>query len=298
MTRIEPRVLLRRDDDRDLEAMRSLATRACRALGPRSGWTAGDVAWWWYGPSSLNEAKVAIWTDGSSDCLAWAWVPMEGRHRGEADLLIDPAAPELRAAVLDWIEAEMRDGNAHSVWAMDRDPFTEVLSARGFVPTDVHYVLTARSLDGIRPSPPARGYRVRQVRGPDEAEARAAVHAAAFAPSRMTAELYRELMASDAYGRMAIDMVAEGPDGMLAAFCICWVDEEAEIAELEPVGTHPEYRRRGLAAAVCSAALTLAAERGAKTGVVFHDPGTPAERLYQEALRFEPAGVFRRWRVG
>lgn len=81
--------------------------------------------------------------------------------------------------------------------------------------------------------------------------------------------------------RAELDWVAVAPEGSFAANCLCWLDEENKIAEVEPVGTHPDHRRRGLAAAVCLAALRAARAAGAETGLVYPVNGLPAATLYE-----------------
>ena len=45
--------------------------------------------------------------------------------------------------------------------------------------------------------------------------------------------------------RSDLDCVVEAPDGTFAAYVLCWYDEDNGVGEFEPVGTHPDYRRRG-----------------------------------------------------
>ncbi|MFW5873500.1 MAG: GNAT family N-acetyltransferase [Bacillota bacterium] len=44
--------------------------------------------------------------------------------------------------------------------------------------------------------------------------------------------------------------VVESEDGSWAASCIIWYDQELKIGMFEPVGTHPDYLRKGLGRAV------------------------------------------------
>jgi ribosomal protein S18 acetylase RimI-like enzyme len=128
------------------------------------------------------------------------------------------------------------------------------------------------------PRPPA-GFELRPVSLPDDLAARVEVHRAAFAPSRVTAESYGALVARPPY-RAGLDWVAVAPDGRHAAFCLVWLDEQNRVAEMEPVGTHPDFRRLGLARAVCLAALGAARERGADMGLVYAVGGAPSVDLY------------------
>ncbi len=56
--------------------------------------------------------------------------------------------------------------------------------------------------------------------------------------------------ASASFYNAELDIVAVAPDGRFAAFCTVRIDPVSKIAELEPVGTNPEFRKLGLARAV------------------------------------------------
>jgi GNAT superfamily N-acetyltransferase len=83
---------------------------------------------------------------------------------------------------------------------------------------------------------------------------RVEVHRQAFALSCVVAESYRAVTGAFPY-RAALDQVIEAADGAYAAFALGWIDVDSHVGELEPVGTHPAHRRKGLAAAVSLAAL-------------------------------------------
>ena len=85
-----------------------------------------------------------------------------------------------------------------------------------------------------------------------------------------------------------IQSVAYAPDGRLAAYCLAWLDEANAAGELEPVGTHPDFRRLGLAASVCRFALHRLAAHGGIQAVVyaFVDPANRGPKLLYESLGF------------
>jgi GNAT superfamily N-acetyltransferase len=139
------------------------------------------------------------------------------------------------------------------------------------------------------PPPLPAGYVVRVVGDRvEDLRRRVEVHRAAFAPSRFTLERYRQARGSRSY-RPELDIVVEAPDGSLAAFCLGWYDEESAVGELEPVGTHPVHRRKGLARAACLGALREIAAAGGDTAVVYHHAGSGAGDLYR-SLGFEEFG--------
>ncbi len=56
-------------------------------------------------------------------------------------------------------------------------------------------------------------------------------------------------MASPGYSKDC-DWAVIAPDGRVAVFCIVWPDGKSQIGQFEPVGTHPDFQRRGLGKAI------------------------------------------------
>ena len=71
---------------------------------------------------------------------------------------------------------------------------------------------------------------------------------------------------------------------------LCWYDDENRVGEFEPVGTHPDYRRQGLGAAVCLYALRRLQEEGTGQAVVYAGGGEEDEgaRALYEGVGFRP----------
>ena len=97
----------------------------------------------------------------------------------------------------------------------------------------------------------------------------------------MTVESYVNVQAAWPY-RADLDCVVEAPDGSFAAYALAWLDAENAVGELEPVGTHPDHRRRGLASApsACSRSTGCASKaRPAQSSTRAADE--PAKALYE-----------------
>jgi len=115
---------------------------------------------------------------------------------------------------------------------------------------DHHMVYFKRSLSDPLTGPqlPA-GFSLRSSRG-DEADARlrAVASKAAFG-SKMNFEAYWprtwRLMQAPVYIKEH-EIFVIAPGGDVAAYCIIWTDQMAKVGHFEPVGTHPDYQRRGL----------------------------------------------------
>jgi ribosomal protein S18 acetylase RimI-like enzyme len=80
--------------------------------------------------------------------------------------------------------------------------------------------------------------------------------------------------------------VAETADGRIAAYAVFWLDELNGHGHLEPVGTVPEMRRRGLARAVISHALVRMRAAGMTSVTLTHIAENVAARRLYESLGF------------
>ena len=125
------------------------------------------------------------------------------------------------------------------------------------------------------------GYTLRHVTGEDDVERRVEIHRAVWAPSKFTVPAYRRVRTLPPYDE-TLDLVVEAPDGSFAAYAQVWLDAASGTGELEPVGTHPDHRRRGLGRAVCLEAARRLGERGAQWAVVY-SVTDEARALYESA---------------
>lgn len=121
--------------------------------------------------------------------------------------------------------------------------------------------------------------------------ARVAVQRSAFAGSTMTDEKYERVRGTWPH-REELDVVVEHADEY-TAFALGWLDDANGIVELEPVGTHADHGRRGLACAAILEALRRARLVGAHTATVSArgDDAYPAPLRLYRSLGFEPYGT-------
>lgn len=266
----------------DLSLMQALTAECWRLEGPYVPATIGDLAWLMYQHlDKLSETQIRLWQADAGKLVGWGWLWFP-------DALILLIHPGHRAALVgeiaDWFEGEARPGDDPlTVTVLEHDSVARAaFEARGYEPnpdeTTIHFV---RSLDEPIDEPRVpEGYMLRTVAGEVDVERRVDVHRAAFAPSRVVPDSYRATMRAHPY-RLELDNVVEAPDGSFAAFCLCWLDADNAVGELEPVGTHPDHQRQGLARAVSLAGLHGLRARGARTAVVYAVAGGPAVGLYE-----------------
>lgn len=139
------------------------------------------------------------------------------------------------------------------------------------------------------------GFTIRPLAGEAEVESYVALHQAVFESKSMTAEWRARTLRHPAY-RPDLDLVVEAPDtegyashGRLAAFCICWLNEKTMDAQIEPLGSHKDYRQFGLGRVVFAEGLQRLQSLGAQNIFVETDLNrSTALRLYR-SYDFETA---------
>ncbi len=110
--------------------------------------------------------------------------------------------------------------------------------------------------------------------------------------TRRTARIYS--MAS--FYNKDLDLVAVDSRGNFAAFCTVRMDPVSRIAELEPVGTHPDYRKLGLAKSVIYEGLRrLQKYRPSSLYILGAAPSEAANRLY-DSIGFTEKTEVHIWR--
>jgi len=141
--------------------------------------------------------------------------------------------------------------------------------------------ITERSLAEPVPEPvlPA-GFTVRTAT-PDDAEQLAAIRNNAFGGSWTGAVYHNQVMCSPGYDP-AHELIVIAPDGRIAAFTVIRFDDLNKVGLFEPVGTHSEFRRLGLARAMMLYALQAMQHHGLERAMVEHTAdNAPARELYR-----------------
>jgi GNAT superfamily N-acetyltransferase len=96
-------------------------------------------------------------------------------------------------------------------------------------------------------------------------------------------EVYRIVQRAPSY-IPELDLILLSDGGEVAAFCTAWLDNDSGVAELEPVGAVPDYRRKGLASALIAETSNRLRGLGCKKVTVNSwSESLAANRLYQVA---------------
>lgn len=255
-------------DSSDLQKMYALLQAGCADQETEAYYAhPGDLKWWLFNwlDGQNPWQHIYLWDDPADPerLLGWGlFVPW-----GAFDVFVQPELCDSARAdeINTWMEeksAGLAREQGHTALlrmnvAETDKRLRQHLCGCGFqhVPQDM---LAMRcSLERQLPQPvlPA-GYAVRPVAEAD-ADSRAAAQHAAFqsaAPWPDYRQKYSHFMASPGYPA-GCDWAVIALDGRVAAFCIAWPDAVSRIGQIEPVGTQPDFQRKGLGKAVLLAGM-------------------------------------------
>ena len=237
----------------DLRAMLDLLSEGCRANNGTYYIHRGDLQWWLFyseTPLELWQSRIRLWVEADR-LIGWALLAPED---DSFDVYVIPALRgsaeerEMLAAALN--ELSYLD-EINNVWvADDDDVHIQWFEENGFKVADEHFVHFTRSLSGPVPDPQLPcGFTFRTSHG-DEADARLrAVASHAAFKSGVPFEKYwlrtLRFVQSPVYVKEH-EIFVIAPNGDVAAYCIIWIDEQTKLGHFEPVGTHPDFQRKGL----------------------------------------------------
>jgi len=246
----------------------------------------------------LVRNATRLWVNADNRLIAFALVDPYNNLRWE----IDPRAAScgLESEMVTWGVACRRrmpvdDGKSRTLDASCREDDIEriaFLERHGFIQQPLRSLHLERPLnEPISPPQLPPGFVLRSVTGEHEADALTALHRSAFGTEHMTVDERLAMMRVPTYDP-ALDLVAVAPDGRLAAYCLCSVcSEENERTgrnegSTDPLATHPDWRRCGLAKALLLAGLRALKSQGMDRAVLGTRSDNAAMLATAEAVGF------------
>ena len=254
----------------------------------------GDLSWQLFhmlaahNPSNL----INLWRDERNTLIGFALVYPDF---GMIDLQIHPSFRllELETEMLSWAQAQITKNNkciALYTLVNEHDTFRKtVLESQHYRPMG-DWLYMQRSLTLPISSPQVSPtYRVTDMTNIDFTTRAQALGQAFGAQARP--QLYQKFMTMPGYSP-ELDIVTVDSAEQVVSFAMCWIDAISKDGEFEPVGTVPEFQRRGLGKTTLNEGMRRMRERGMENVIVIVDAAEEgACRLY------ESVGLVPRWKL-
>lgn len=235
-----------------------------------------------------------LWRDGAGDLAGFA-ITEYGDN--VFDLQIRPDARAAEPGMLAWLEgryAGERPELAVTCFA-DDDYRAGLLRARGY--REVRPIGNFRAYDLSRPRPTVTlppGYRLSDLSEYTDYATYAALEGVAFENDYVDERWYRAKSHAPNYDPR-LHVIVLSADGEPVSLAHGWADGQFATAEIDPVATHPDHRRKHLAEAAIIEAFNRLTARGTRVAwIASGAEPNPSNRLYE---RLAPTGLWtlHRW---
>jgi len=282
--------------EQDLEKMRNLLIAGREANNGTYYVHTGDLNWWlFYPPLECDLWQyISVWDDPQDPGRLMGWALLSPSWSAY-DVYVQPelrGSPEAEVMYL-YAEEQLADlacsrnqAKIYRLWVAQGDGiYIDHLLRCGFKNSGENVLYMTRLLDEPIPVPVLpEGFEVRPMTGEQDAPARAAAQYGAYeseAPFEKYLQRYQDFMRSPVYDASR-DMVVACPDGRISSFCIIWTDSGNQVGLVEPVGTHPEFRGKGLGKAIVIAGLRRLQQLGMRIAILCtSEDNLPAVKLYE-----------------
>jgi mycothiol synthase len=282
--------------------LRDLLIQSYARSGKPYNWLFARLENWRYArhdaPDAWYAGNTHLWRDDAGRLVGFC-LSESGEDEMHLQLLADSIP--LERDMVRWIE---------QVWARDRERIEieayadqtarkEMLKRAGYEyggPSGITW-----AYDLARPYPPIPlppGYRVETLAENGEHDKHIAVEQLTFNSDYLDRDWFYGKASAPGYS-YDLDFCIVSAERQHVAFCLGWIDAANRVAEVDPVGTHPDYRRRGFAKAVVSACFRELARRGVRRAYIGSAPEPNiSTRLYQSLGPIERFDVGRWVKAG
>ncbi len=292
-------------DEQDLQSMQQVLIDGRKADNGSYYVHIGDLKWWLYYPP-LEGAfwnHIHLWDDPNKSGRLLGWALISPEWVG-FDVYVQPElrGSQIAQGMYNWVEEQATQiarqkgkSTIYMLWGLHTDDIlAEHFQQRGYRLRRGYIQLTRELESPIDVGDAPAGFSVRACHGDGEVTARAKSQYGAFGSSAAFADYERRFlsfMRSPAYDP-DLDIVAVDAGGQVGAFCIVWTDIVNRVGLFEPVGTHPDFQRRGLGRAVMLEGLRRLRERGMHRAIVSTIEGNEAGIKLYEAVGFHQDSRF------
>lgn len=278
-------------NDDDFSAVRNSLIETYPITPPGFNWEVRRWDGWRFYANSPDwnpdrEKQVRLWE--TEDGHLVGAVHLEGRS---AILQLHPDFRFIEEDMIIWAEENLSvpikdgDGRRLNIFVFEYDsPRTQILEKRGYKKTEKNGVFRRMRFGNLQLREPELddNYTMRAVNPDDKNDCQklADILNAAFNRNFHTADEYRTFAGHAPSYHKDMDLAAIAPDGSFAAYVGIPYNNENKYGVFEPVCTHPEHQRRGLARALMLEGLRRLKALGAMDVYVGTGDQPAANRLY------------------
>lgn len=235
----------------EFEQMRNLLVNSYRESKKPFNWRLAMAENWNYAsrflePVEYFTSRVHLWQNSAGQLVSFLI-----RDNYLVYLQVDYAYRHLENEILDWAEGHWQGENGQiNLMVYDWDIERQALLAkrgyenRGAI-EDVRIYDLSRTYPGADLPP---GFRITSLAEYGTSTERIDLENSVWGVA-LDEAWFRGKSSAPTYSP-AWDLIAVSPDGRMAAYNLVWLYPANQTAEIDPLGTHPDYRQHGLGRAL------------------------------------------------
>ena len=289
----------------DLTAIGALIRRIYRIDPSWNSWSFALYDIW--AQRKLGDQEVFGITDWHQDIRLWE--DEENRLLGAAvfrdpdlvKMIVIPEHQKLLIPMLNWVEERSHQNALYNkqlkIETIESNPYLEELIAdRGYRKGTGHYIHREKDLTARQNEPVILpdGFTLQHIKTADDlSKFQRGTDLVFNFPDNPG--VYQILRQAPSFVP-ELDLIMLSPVGEIACFGSVWFDRNLSLAEFEPVGTVPEFRKQGLGNALIAEACNRLRALGCRKVTVMSWSESPgANRLYEKA-GFLPENKINYWK--
>ena len=277
--------------DAQFRELWELLVKSYAITGRPHNWLFGRLENWKYAspekPPTFFMSNVHLWRNEAGELVGFCISEYGGQR---IQLQIHPGYRFVEADMLAWIERRWAAGKAGvETYAYLYDTERQkVLMQLGYEDLGDNGYMRAYDVSRLYPVVDLpQGFHIESLAENGNYSSRIAVESKTFNNAAINQEWFDGKTTALSYS-FDLDFIVVSPEGEHVAFCVAWIDPQNQIAEVDPVGTHPDHRRRGFAKAVVSECFRRLRARGVRYAYIGSAPEPyVSNRLYESLQPIE-----------
>ena len=229
------------------------------------------------------QQDIHLWEDDQTSLVGAAVF----RDPAFVKLIMLPKHRDLMAPMLDWVESRFQEKQIAdkqlTIETIETNPFLEnLLASRGYEKDSGYYIFREKELTRSEKEPVILppGFTIQHIQTAEDLKKfhRGTEIVFNFPDNP---DVYQILRQAPSFVP-ELDLILLSPQGEIASFGSVWFDQTLSLAEFEPVGTMPEFRKLGLGKALITEACNRLRVLGCeKVTVMSWSDSIGANRLYE-----------------
>jgi ribosomal protein S18 acetylase RimI-like enzyme len=240
--------------DAEFEEMWQLLIDSYAITGRPHNWPFAELENWryatWDEPPAYFVDRVHLWRNEAGELIGFC-----NRYYETTNLQVHPEYRFVEATMLDWAERNWGGEEARiETRAYEYDTERQALLVqRGY--EDLGTGANVHEYDVSRLYPALDlplGFRIESLAENEDYDGHIATEHATFNSDYLDRNWFDGKSSAPSYS-FDWDLCVVSPEGQHVAFALVWIDGQNKVSQIDPVGTHPDFRRRGFAKALLSA---------------------------------------------